>query len=221
MIDIARELGATTREVGGGRLAAGEGRTVRLSRTFDAPLDDVWDAMTNPDRISRWFLPVSGDLRLGGRYQLEGNAGGEVIACERPHRYRVTWVYGEAATPEDVSEVEVRLTANGDESTTVVLEHVAIVPDDRWDEYGPGAVGVGWDGGMLGLALHLRGGRIDDPMAWQLSEEGAAFSTRSSELWGEANVAAGADPEAAARAVAGTTAFYVPGAGASGPDATA
>jgi hypothetical protein len=107
-----------------------------------------------------------------------------------------------------VSEVELRLAATGDGATTLELEHTAIVPDDRWDEYGPGAVGVGWDGGMLGLALHLRGGSIEDPAAWQLSDEGRAFHTRSSEAWGAANVAAGADPAAAARAVESTTTFY-------------
>jgi uncharacterized protein YndB with AHSA1/START domain len=208
MIDIVREIEAVEREVGSGRIAAGDGRAVRLRRTYDAPIDDVWDALTNPERISRWFLPISGDLRLGGRYQFEGNAGGEIVACERPNRLRVTWVYGVAADPADVSEVEVRLAAAGDESTTLELEHTAIVPDDRWDEYGPGAVGVGWDGGLLGLSLHLRGGSIDDPIAWQLSDEGREFNTRSSEAWGAANAAAGADPAAVAKSVANTTAFY-------------
>jgi hypothetical protein len=89
------------------------------------------------------------------------------------------------------------------------------VPDDRWDEYGPGAVGVGWDGGLLGLSLHLRGASIGDPMAWQLSEEGREFAKGSSEAWGEANRAAGADPAAAERAVANTTAFYAPEPGTS------
>ena len=28
--------------------------------------------------------PISGDLRLGGRYQLQGNAGGEILVCEPP-----------------------------------------------------------------------------------------------------------------------------------------
>jgi uncharacterized protein YndB with AHSA1/START domain len=208
MIDIVREIDAIKREVGSGRIAAGEGRTVRLSRTYDAPVDDVWDALTNPERISRWFLPISGDLRLGGRYQFEGNAGGEIVSCDRPHRLRVTWAYGEEITPADVSEVEVRLTSAEDQSTTLVLEHTAVVPEDRWDEYGPGAVGVGWDGGLLGLSLHLRGGSIADPMAWQLSDEGRDFYTRSSLAWGAANEAAGADLAAAARAVANTTAFY-------------
>jgi hypothetical protein len=79
-----------------------------------------------------------------------------------------------------------------------------------WAEYGPGAVGVGWDGAMLGLALHLKGGTVGDPIAWQLSAEGRAFATRNSEKWGEAYRAAGGDADAVARAVANTTAFYAP-----------
>jgi uncharacterized protein YndB with AHSA1/START domain len=210
MIDIVREIEAVQREVAEGQIAAGEGRTVRLLRTYDAPIDDVWDAVTNPERISRWFLPISGDFRVGGRYQLEGNAGGAIVACERPNRLRVTWVYAQTGSPADVSELEVRLSATGDEATLLELEHTAVVPDEAWGEYGPGAVGVGWDGALLGLSLHLQGGSIDDPEAWQRSDEGRAFYTRSSTAWGAANRAAGADPEAAERAVANTTAFYAP-----------
>jgi uncharacterized protein YndB with AHSA1/START domain len=210
MIDIVREIEATHREVGEGRIPAGIGRAVRLQREYDAPIDEVWDALTNPERIGRWFLPISGEYRLGGRYQLEGNAGGEIVTCDRPNRLKVTWVYGVEASPEDVSEVEIRLSAVTDERTRVELEHTAVVPEDRWAEYGPGAVGVGWDGGVLGLALHLRGGSIDDPIAWQMSADGRDFFSRCSVAWGEANRAAGADPEAAAKAVANTTAFYAP-----------
>ena len=210
MIDIVHEIEAVQREVGSGRIAAGEGRAVRLRRTYEAPIEEVWDALTSPERITRWFLPISGDYRVGGRYQLEGNAGGEILSCERPHRYRVTWVYGEVASPADVSELEVRLTPAGEGSTTVELEHIAIVPDERWAEYGPGAVGVGWDGGVLGLSLHLRGESMGDSVAWQLSDEGREFFTRSSAAWGAANEAAGAGAAAAAKAVANTTAFYAP-----------
>jgi uncharacterized protein YndB with AHSA1/START domain len=213
MIDIVREIEAVKREVGPGRTAAGEGRAIRLERTYDAPIEDVWDALTSPERIGRWFLPISGDYRIGGRYQFEGNAGGEIVSCERPNRLRVTWVYGEVTSPADISELEVRLAPAGEGATTLVLEHTAIVPEEMWGQFGPGAVGVGWDGGMLGLALHLRGGSVDDPIAWQLSDEGREFFTRSSTAWGAANIASGADPEAAASAVANTTAFYVPGPG--------
>jgi uncharacterized protein YndB with AHSA1/START domain len=209
MIDIVREIEAVQRSVGTGRLGDGEGRAVRLQRTYDSPIDDVWDALTTPERISRWFLPISGDYRVGGRYQLEGNAGGRILDCDRPHRLRVSWEYGAAADAGPASEVELRLTPAG-EGTTVELEHVAIVPDEMWEQFGPGAVGVGWDGGVLGLTLHLRGGSVDDPIAWQVSEEGRAFNTRSSIAWGAAYEASGADPAVVATAVTNTTAFYVP-----------
>src|SRR6266545_2660359 len=64
MTDILNELDAVQRETGHRRLDTGEDRTVVLRRRYDAPIEDVWDAVTNPDRINRWFLPISGDLRL-------------------------------------------------------------------------------------------------------------------------------------------------------------
>ncbi len=210
MIDIVEQIEAIHREVATGQLPAGEGRMVRLSRTYHAPIDDVWDAVTSADRISRWFLPISGELHVGGRYQLEGNAGGEVLTCEPPRRFVVTWVYGEVTDPAATSQVEVRLTSDGEASTTLVLEHTAIVPEDAWAMFGPGAVGVGWDGGLLGLSLHLQGGSVGDPVAWQVSEEGREFFTQSSAAWGVANAASGADAAAVATAVTNTTAFYAP-----------
>ena len=210
MIDIVHEIEAVQRDVGVGRIVAGDGREVRLRRKYDAAIDDVWDALTNPERIGRWFLPISGDYRLGGRYQFEGNAGGEIRECQRPHRLLVTWVYGEVSSPADVSEIELRLSSSDDGATTLELAHTAIVPDEFWSTYGPGAVGVGWDGGLLGLSLHLAGGSISDPVAWQLSDEGRAFSALSSEAWGVAYAASGADPADVASAVANTTQFYAP-----------
>jgi uncharacterized protein YndB with AHSA1/START domain len=210
MSHILDEITTVQREVGSGQIAAGQGRSVVLRRRYDAPIDDVWDALTTPERIGRWFLPISGDYRIGGRYQFEGNAGGEILSCERPHRLRATWVYGEVTSDADISEVEVRLTPAGDEATDFELEHTAVVPDDRWDQYGPGAVGVGWEMGLLGLTLHLRGGSVGDPLAWQESAEGREFATRSSKGWGEANRASGADPAMVEQGVANTTAFYAP-----------
>ena len=210
MIDIVREIEAAQREVGSGPIAAGEGRSVRLRRTYDAPIDDVWDALTNPERISRWFLPISGDFRIGGRYQFEGNAGGEIVACERPNRLKVTWVYVDDRRPPDISEVEVRLSPAGDESTVVELDHTAVVPDDAWGEYGPGAVGVGWDRGPSGWRSTCAA--VPSATRWpgSVSAEGREFATASSEAWGAANRAAGADPDSVARGVANTTAFYAP-----------
>ena len=208
MIDILNEVDAVQREVGTGRLAAGEAHRISLKRTYDAPVEEVWDALTNPERIGRWFLPISGDYRLGGNYQFEGNAGGEIVECARPNRLKVTWIYGETPEPGAASEVEVRLSSAGDDATLLEFDHTAIVPDEMWGEYGPGAVGVGWDGGLLGLGLHLRGDSIGDSEAWQVSPEGKDFSIRSSKAWGEASRAAGADAETIERNVRNTIAFY-------------
>jgi uncharacterized protein YndB with AHSA1/START domain len=218
MIDVMNELDTIRREVATGQLSVGEAQVVRLQRTYDAAIEDVWDALTNPERIQRWFMPLTGDFRVGGTYQLEGNAGGRIVACDRPNSFRVTWIYGPDADPEG-SVVDVKLASTGDESTAFELIHTAVVPEEFWGAYGPGAVGVGWDGALLGLALHLRGGSIDDPTAWQLSDEGKAYSIGSSQRWGAAHQAAGADPETVAQTIANTTAFYTGDPPAGGGDA--
>jgi DNA-binding transcriptional ArsR family regulator len=61
-------------------------------RTYPTDQADLWDALTNADRIPRWFLPISGDLQAGGRCQIEGNASGEVERCKEPESFAVTWV---------------------------------------------------------------------------------------------------------------------------------
>lgn len=184
-----------------------EGDAVVLQRTYDTTIDDMWDAITNTDRIPRWFAPVTGDLRLGGTFQVEGNAGGEILACEPPHRFRISWVFG-----DDASEVEVRLSASDGGRTTLELTHSGVTKAANWAEFGPGAVGVGWDLSLLGLGLYLGGGtKPADPMKWMASPEGKAFMTTSSQLWGEAYRASGADNADAAAKVANTTKAYTGG----------
>ncbi|MCO5973986.1 SRPBCC family protein [Actinoallomurus soli] len=205
-MDVTHQINAVRRKVGSRTMEAGEARTVTIAQTYAAPIEDVWDACTDPERIPRWFLPVSGDLRLGGRYQLEGNAGGTIERCDPPNEFAATWEFA-----GQVSWIEVRLTAESGNSTRFELEHITHV-DDHWDQFGPGAVGVGWDGALLGLAGHLTSdpGAIDpaQAMAWARSEEGRRFWTLSSERWCEANLAAGADETWARAAADRTTAAY-------------
>jgi uncharacterized protein YndB with AHSA1/START domain len=209
MRDVLDELAAARREVGTGTVAAGEAATVVLRRRYDAGIEDVWDAITSADRLRRWFLPVSGDLRLGGTYQLEGNAGGEILKCEPPRLLKVSWLFGPDAK-EGTSEVEVRLRPAADGATEFELVHAAVVDDTFYPTYGPGATGVGWDLGLYGLAVHLAGGEIADPAQFESSPEAREFSRRSAAAWGEAHLAAGGDPEQVASAVKATTASYVP-----------
>jgi uncharacterized protein YndB with AHSA1/START domain len=207
MIDVDHQISSIERRVGSRTLEAGEARTVTISRVYDTPREDLWDACTNPERISRWFLPISGDLRPGGRYEFQGNASGTIERCEPPHSVAATWEYG-----GQISWVELRLTAEPTGGTRFALEHIAHVDDDMWAQFGPGAVGVGWDGGLLGLSLHLAsGGEGPDRAAveaWQASEDGRRFVTLSSERWTEASIAAGTDPEEARAAGARTTDAY-------------
>jgi hypothetical protein len=63
MIEVTQQIDAVQREVGTRVLDSGEVRTVTISQSYHAPIDDLWDACTNPDRIPRWFLPISGDDR--------------------------------------------------------------------------------------------------------------------------------------------------------------
>jgi uncharacterized protein YndB with AHSA1/START domain len=204
MIDVAHEITTVDRQVGSRTLEAGEARTLTISRVYDTAPDDLWDACTNPERINRWFLPVSGDLRVGGRYAFEGNASGTIERCEPPHSLAATWEFGGVT-----SWVEVRLTPEPAGGTRFTLEHIAQVEDEIWSQYGPGAVGVGWDGAVLGLTLHLTGAEPPaDPQAWQVSSEGREFNTRASERWIDASIAAGTDPDEARAAGARTTEAY-------------
>lgn len=206
--DVVRLLGAVTRELTTVEKDGAPARKVVATRPYETDIDDLWDALTNPERLPRWFLPVSGDLEVGGRYQLEGNAGGEITACEPPRHLAITWEWA-----ENVSWVEVTLTAESDDRTLLRLEHLAHVPedDDFWDRYGPGAVGVGWDQALFGLEQHFATGETVSPesaMEWLASGEGREFIRVSSEAWGEAAIAAGEAPAQARAAAERTRAFY-------------
>jgi uncharacterized protein YndB with AHSA1/START domain len=205
-IDVARQIGAVVREVGSRDHEGRPARVVVATRTYDTTIEDVWDALTNPERIPRWFLPITGDLRLGGRYQFQGNAGGTISRCEPPRLLGVTWEMGGSDSWLTISLVEDPLGG-----TRLELEHVAHVGDDFWNRFGPGAVGVGWDLGLMGLARHLATGATVDrneAAAWPASDEGKDFVRRSSEEWCKASISAGTDDAAARAAAERTTAFY-------------
>ena len=86
MIEVVEQINAVRRRAGTRVLEAGEARTVIISPVYAAPAADVWDACTNPARIPRWFVPVSGDLR----------AGGQDPARDRAHRAARCWTPGTA-----------------------------------------------------------------------------------------------------------------------------
>jgi uncharacterized protein YndB with AHSA1/START domain len=178
-------------------------------RVYDTTVEDLWDVITKPERLARWFLPVEGDLKLGGRYQLKGNAGGTITRCDPPEALDLTWEFG-----GDTSWVNLRLAPDGPRAR-LTLEHIAHVDGigkEHLEKYGPGATGVGWDLGLHGLKQHLANPQVAiDPAAfeaWTLSAEGKAFVRKCGEAWAEAYIASGANPEQARAQAERTIAFY-------------
>nr|MDT0656657.1 SRPBCC family protein [Micromonospora sp. DSM 115978] len=202
MIDIITELAAAHRAVANRTGVEGEVIGVVLRRRYPAAIEDVWDALTDPDRLSRWFLPVSGDLRVGGKFQLEGNVGGEILSCEAPTLLRATW-----GGPASV--VQVRLTADAGD-TALELEHTVPL---AFAGSGAGAlfVGPGWDITILALARFLRGEVVADPVAWENTDEVQRYSARTIEAWSAAVEASGtATAEEIAGGVAAARAQFTP-----------
>ena len=209
MIDVAEQINAVSRRLGSRVFGPGEARVATISQIYDADVDDVWDACTNPERLPRWFLPVTGELRVGGRYQLEGNAGGTVERCDPPKSFFATWEFNGM-----VSWIEVRVAPESEGGTRLELEHIAHVDDDLWSEYGPGATGIGWDLALWGLAHHLAPGRPavtpENAEEWAMSPEGIGFVKAAADRWRVAHIESGADEETANAAAQRVTAFYSP-----------
>ena len=158
MINVSEQINAVQRVVGSRVLDAGEARVATISQTYDATIEDVWDACTNPERIPRWFLPVSGELRVGGHYQFRATRAAPSSTARRPPASAPP---GSSAGTSAGSRCGSPPHRTG--GTLFTLEHTASVDDEKWAEYGPGAIGVGWDGMVLGLALHLASGESNDP----------------------------------------------------------
>ncbi|MEV6927812.1 SRPBCC family protein [Dactylosporangium sp. NPDC051485] len=209
MIDIVNQVNVVHRELGDAAVTGGAGRSLLLRRTYDAPVPDVWSACTEADRIGRWLAPVEGDLRLGGTFQLKGNAGGQILRCEPPQLLKVTWGMGEGMP----SEVELRLAPHGDGGTLLELEHAApaATVDEMVKAYGPGGtigIGGGWDLALLGLDLFLHDATFAAE-AWQDAPEVREFAARSCAAWGAVVQAAwGTSDEDLAAAVAFATQHF-------------
>lgn len=204
-MDWTRAIGAVTRLVEEMERDGKPARRVVAERTYDTTVVDLWDAITSADRIPRWFMPIEGDLRLGGRYRLIGNASGTITHCDPPRHLGLTWEFGGETSWVDVTLADV------DGRARLRLDHVAHVPEDLWAKFGPGAVGVGWDLGLFGLGKHVEGAPAVDPkeaMAWLVSDEGKRFVLAASDDWCRAEIASGSPPDLAKAAAARTAAAY-------------
>ena len=95
----------------------------------EAPIDVVWQAITEPDQITQWF---SAEAEVDGRAGAPGRlafSGGEVYylqveAFEPPHRFAYRWLHekGASHTPANSMLVEFTLSAAGAATRVRVVE---------------------------------------------------------------------------------------------------
>ncbi|MEU5974764.1 SRPBCC family protein [Streptomyces sp. NPDC047315] len=124
-----------------GRLApTADGHVLTLTRTFRAPIDDVWASVTEPGRTARWFGPWEGDAAPGRtvKVRLSFEEGApwcdlHIHACEPPRRLVVSM-------PDEAGDwhMELRLSASGGTTELELIHHLKGTD-------GIGEIGPGWE----------------------------------------------------------------------------
>jgi uncharacterized protein YndB with AHSA1/START domain len=159
-----------TRILGSLRSAAGVG-VVRIEDRYESDINDLWSAITDPDRLARWFGEVDGELSQGGEFRVRiadaGDRIGQVEACEPPQRVVVrtretdeSYRRGQGVPPFD-AVWEITLTADGDQ--TILVIEVKGMPLDKIAFYG-----AGWQIHAENLATYIAGREPSDVEArWE------------------------------------------------------
>jgi uncharacterized protein YndB with AHSA1/START domain len=143
------------------RLEDGTG-AVTVEDFYDTDIDDLWSALTEPDRLAHWLATVEGDLRIGGRINARFTSTftgpGRIDVCEAPRRLQVTFDPG---TSEE-TVMEANLAPVGDR-TRLIIEERGLPLEDI-----PGH-GAGWQAHIEDLAAYLGGGETADvwPNRWE------------------------------------------------------
>jgi uncharacterized protein YndB with AHSA1/START domain len=153
-----------------GTLRSADGRgVVRIEDRYDTDPEDLWTAITDPDRLARWYGRVEGDLRPGGEFRLhvapaDIDATGRIEACDPPRRLLVTnretdesYRRGNGVAPFDEA-IEATLTPDGDQ--TILVIEVRGMPMEKVAFYG-----VGWQLHAEDLAAYLAGREQGDTEA--------------------------------------------------------
>jgi uncharacterized protein YndB with AHSA1/START domain len=140
-------------------IPAGDARVAVFTRTYETSIEDLWDACTNPERLGRWYTPVTGDLRVGGTFAQVQMGSGTILECDAPRLLKVSLGGG-------ADEIELRLAPGAEDGTTTLeLQHATTI--DSHDIGGQTfdaifCMGGGYYPRFLALDLHLRGTLPDD-----------------------------------------------------------
>jgi uncharacterized protein YndB with AHSA1/START domain len=139
-----------------GSLRAVDGKAVVcMEDVFDTDIDDLWSALTDPQRLAHWIAQVEGDFRPGGEFRASFTSGwegpGRVDVCDPPRRLLVTLSQDE----DDETVIAAELTPDGGQ-TRLVVEERGLPLDEAADH------GAGWQAHVEDLAAHLAGRPRED-----------------------------------------------------------
>ncbi|MEV2190254.1 SRPBCC family protein [Streptomyces phaeochromogenes] len=138
-------------------LTLDDGRpAVRFTRTYDHPVDRVWEFVTEPGELAHWFpssveieLREGGTIRFGGDPNMDDSTG-RVLAVDAPRHLSFSWGGDELHFDlEELDEKRTRFTL------TNVLEA----------ENTAARNGAGWEVCLSALDEHARGASTDGPHA--------------------------------------------------------
>lgn len=203
MYDLAGWVAGTSRDVERRLVSGSERYAVILRRQYGVLAEEVWDACTSAARLAEWFLPISGELRLGGRYQFEGNAGGQILDCDRPRLVRVSWEYGD----NPAQQLTLQVSQQPGAGAAVQLEHAGPAELAGVPEFAFG-VGPGWDPALIALGTYLDAD-MPDKSWWLESPEARELIERSVRAWQQVlNDREIATPAVIAKAAETSLAFY-------------
>ncbi len=133
--------------------------SVRFERRYATEVADLWSAITEPERVARWFAPVSGELRLGGSVEVHFDDHTnvyEVATCQPPNLLVVHWLHDEG---QSLVRAELAATAEG---SRLVLEHTGLTAEKV-----PG-YGAGWHWHLDALGAVLAG---EEPRSWSTFDD--------------------------------------------------
>jgi uncharacterized protein YndB with AHSA1/START domain len=116
------------------------GDNLVLTRTFRAPIADVWASITDPVRTARWFGAWEGDAAPGATIKVqmmheEGQPWMDMTirTCEPPHRLELS-----AAGEDGGWHMDLALSESAGVTELRFTHHLT-------GKYGVGEVGPGWE----------------------------------------------------------------------------
>ncbi|MFF7122387.1 SRPBCC domain-containing protein [Streptomyces sp. NPDC008240] len=144
-------------ELTGTYLTLDDGRpAVRFSRTYDHPVDRVWQFVTDPDELAQWFPSrAEMDLRPGGAIRFSGDPNlpestGKVLAVDPPRHLSFEW---------GGDELHFDLEAAGEGRTRFTLTDVLVAENTAARN------GAGWEVCLAALDAKASGTRLEGPHA--------------------------------------------------------